>query len=49
MPPKVTTSIRLDADLKKAAEAAAIKDRRTLTSLIEKLLSDHIEKVAKDV
>jgi len=35
-------NIRVDTSLKDAAERAAKDDHRTLTSLIEKLLSDHL-------
>jgi predicted HicB family RNase H-like nuclease len=34
--------LRLSPDLKKAAEAAAAAQRRSLTSLIEGLLLDHL-------
>jgi len=37
-----TLSLRLHPDLKRQAEAAAAADQRTLTSLIEKLLSDYV-------
>jgi hypothetical protein len=37
-------NLRLDPELKAAAEKAAVEDHRTLTSLIEKLLIDHIKK-----
>lgn len=36
-------NLRLPPSLKAAAEQAAAKDRRSLTSLIEKLLTDHLE------
>jgi hypothetical protein len=36
-------NLRLDPSLKRAAEKAAADDHRSLTSLIEKLLSDYIE------
>lgn len=35
-------NLRIDPELKEAAEAAAEADHRSLTSLIEKLLIDHI-------
>jgi predicted transcriptional regulator len=38
-----TLSLRLKPELKERAEKVAEADHRTLTSLIEKLLSDHIE------
>ena len=38
-----TLSLRLAPELKERAEKVAKADHRTLTSLIEKLLSDHIE------
>jgi hypothetical protein len=36
-------NIRLTPALKKAAEKAAQEDHRSLTSLIEKLLSDYVK------
>jgi hypothetical protein len=36
--------LRLQPSLKKAAEKAAADDSRSLTSLIEKLLTDHLRK-----
>lgn len=36
-------NLRLDPELKAAAERAAAADHRSLTSLIEKLLSDHLQ------
>lgn len=36
------TSIRLSPDVKAAAERAAKEDVRSLASLIEKLLTDHL-------
>lgn len=38
------TLIRTHADLKELAMRAAADDGRTLTSLIEKLLTDHLRK-----
>lgn len=35
-------NLRLQPSLKEAAEKAAAEDRRSLTSLIEKLLADHL-------
>jgi predicted HicB family RNase H-like nuclease len=39
-----TLSLRIDPQLKLAAEKAAVADQRSLTSLIEKLLSDYVQK-----
>ena len=42
--PKVKTAtltVRLDPKIKAAAEAAALRDRRSLTSLLEVLILDH--------
>lgn len=36
--------IRVEPELKAAAEKAAAADRRTVASLIEKLLAEHLEK-----
>jgi hypothetical protein len=38
-----TLNLRLDPTLKDAAARAARDDHRTITSLIEKLLSDHLK------
>jgi predicted HicB family RNase H-like nuclease len=38
-----TLSLRIDPDLKRAAEKAADADQRSLTSLIEKLLADYVK------
>jgi hypothetical protein len=38
----VQVNLRLPASLKEAAEKAAAADHRSLTSLVEKLLSDHV-------
>jgi hypothetical protein len=38
-------NLRLKPKLKAAAEKAAAKDHRSLTSLIEKLLTDHLDKL----
>jgi hypothetical protein len=35
-------NLRIDPSLKEAAEKAAADDNRSLTSLIEKLLTDHL-------
>jgi hypothetical protein len=37
-------NLRIRPELKTAAEKAASDDHRSLTSLIEKLLSDHLSK-----
>jgi hypothetical protein len=37
-------ALRVDPDLKERAEQAAAEDHRSLTSLIEKLLADHLRK-----
>lgn len=37
-----TLSLRIDPELKRAAEKAAAADQRSLTSLIEKLLTDYV-------
>jgi hypothetical protein len=37
-----TLNIRVEPSLKEAAEKAAADDHRSLTSLIEKLLTDHL-------
>ena len=37
-------NLRIQPSLKRAAEKAAADDRRSLTSLIEKLLSDYLRK-----
>lgn len=37
-----TLNLRVDPPLKEAAEKAAADDRRSLTSLIEKLLTDYL-------
>jgi predicted HicB family RNase H-like nuclease len=34
-------NFRVDPDLKRAAELAALRDRRSLSSLIKKLLTDY--------
>jgi hypothetical protein len=39
-----TLNLRIDPKLKEAADKAAADDRRSLTSLIEKLLSDYLQK-----
>lgn len=46
--PKVKTAtltLRLDPQVKAAAEAAAIRERRSMTSLIEVLILNHCEAV----
>ena len=37
-------NLRIDPKLKEAAEKAAADDQRSLTSLIEKLLTDHLRR-----
>lgn len=37
-------NLRIDPKLKDAADKAAAEDQRSLTSLIEKLLTDHLRK-----
>ena len=37
-------NLRIQPTLKRAAEKAAADDHRSLTSLIEKLLTDHLRK-----
>jgi len=39
-----TLNLRIDPDLKAAADKAAADDQRSLTSLIEKLLTDYLKK-----
>ena len=39
------TNLRLQPSLKARAEKAAVADRRSLTSLIEKVLLEYLEKV----
>ena len=39
-----TLNLRIEPALKDAAEKAAAADRRSLTSLIEKLLADYLRK-----
>ena len=39
-----TLNLRVDPEIKKAAEKAALDDRRSLTSMIEKLLTDYLRK-----
>jgi predicted HicB family RNase H-like nuclease len=44
MAPKSTHfTLRMDPKLRQAAEQAAAKDHRPLSSLVKKLLSDHCE------
>jgi hypothetical protein len=38
-----TLNLRIDPPLKEAAEKAAADDRRSLTSLVEKLLTEHLK------
>jgi hypothetical protein len=39
-----TLNLRIDPELKAAAEKAAADDRRSLTTLVEKLLADYLRK-----
>jgi len=39
-----TLNLRIDPKLKEAAERAAADDRRSLTTLVEKLLADYLRK-----
>jgi hypothetical protein len=39
-----TLNLRIDPKLKEAAEKAAADDRRSLTTLVEKLLADYLRK-----
>jgi hypothetical protein len=41
-----TLNLRIDPELKEAAEQAAAEDRRSLTSYIEKLIDDDLRKRA---
>lgn len=36
-------NLRIDPALKEAAEKAAVEDQRSLTSLVEKLLTEHLK------
>ena len=40
-------NIRVDESLKKASEQAAKEDHRTLTSLIETLLTNHLRQLGR--
>ena len=42
-PRTAQVNLRISPDLKQAAEAAAEADNRSLTSLIEKLIVDHLK------
>jgi hypothetical protein len=44
-PRTAQVNLRLSPDLKAAAEVAAEADSRSLTSLIEKLLVDHLKAI----
>ena len=44
MPKTATLNLRIDPKLKSVAMKAARDDRRSITSLIEKLLSDYLRK-----
>lgn len=43
-----TLNLRIDPALKKAVALAAVADRRTVTSLVEKLLQDHVSENATE-
>jgi hypothetical protein len=43
-PKSLPVSVRLTQDVKAAAERAAKEDVRSLSSFIEKLLTDHLKK-----
>ncbi|MBK3397637.1 MULTISPECIES: hypothetical protein [Methylobacterium] len=38
-----TLNLRIDPAIKAAADKAAAEDQRSLTSLVEKLLTDHLK------
>ena len=40
-----TYTLRINSKLKEALAVAAKKDRRTISSLLEKIIVDHLEKV----
>jgi len=42
LPKTAAISVRVDDDVKAAAEKAASEDRRTLASYVEKLLVEHL-------
>jgi hypothetical protein len=46
-PKTAQINLRMSPALKKAAEEAAAADNRSLTSLIEKLLLDHLRQTGK--
>lgn len=48
-PKTAQVNIRLSPELKKAAEQAAEEDHRTLTSLIEKLLIEHLRETGRAI
>ena len=48
-PKTAQVNLRLSPELKKAAEQAAVEDNRSLTSLIEKLLMDHLRKTGQTI
>lgn len=41
MPPKVVLCFRIDPELRKAIERLALADRRSVSSLIEKVLAEY--------
>jgi len=46
---KAITNLRIRPELKRAAEAAAKDDNRTLTSLIEWLIADHCRRTGRQI
>jgi predicted HicB family RNase H-like nuclease len=45
MPKDTTYTLRINSRLKEALAVAAKKDRRTISSLLEKIIVDYLEKV----
>ena len=46
-PRNAQVNLRMSPDLKAAAEEVAAEDSRSLTSLIEKLLVDHLKSIGR--
>jgi hypothetical protein len=46
-PRNAQVNLRISPDLKAAAEEVAAEDSRSLTSLIEKLLVDHLKSIGR--
>ncbi len=44
MPKDSTYTLRLDSKIKAALKVSARRDRRTVASLVEKLIADHLTK-----